>query len=777
MLAALATFLLVGLHAPFASAATYYVSPLGSDTAGDGSSANPWRTLGSKAFSVGGGNTFILEDGTYDYAGSEIGTGNVGDVPSGSAGAYTVIKAQHDGGAVITTSLNMLSASYVQIEGIKFKYPDIKQVTGPADGSAPSHHIKFLRCAFQGGTTTATNSHNFYFSYSNHLLMEDCWAYGLGGRYTVATQSASEIVLRRVVVRKDGGWPGESNGDPEAALTIYNSSNVLLQNVLVIDSQAAYSPYWMSSLFLVNNTATSSHISDSITANGTIILNGEDRGVMITEGVSNVTLDNVSIANIKNGPNNIARYIHTKGVTNLTVNRTSILQYPAGPANSQYGMYLDGGVGSAAATTVAGLASGTDYNGIASTDSDSFGNASSHAQYSYNPYANGLLYLTRTEGQSTLNTAGIGAQQITTALGTSGTFWGDPNYNTDTGVPLWPWPNEDRIKADMASVSARGFAANGNGLYGGPITLTSYVWEALGNPLPAGIYTPADVTPPSVSITSPLPGSSVNGTVSVSVTGSDNVGVTKVEFYVNGVLQGIDATSPYLFSWNTSALAAGTYTLTAKAYDAANNVGQSTAVTVSVFSDTTPPVVAISQPASAATVSGTVAVSASASDNVGVSKVEFYANSTLLAAVNVAPYTFNWNTSLFSNGNYTLTAKAYDAAGNVGLSSRSVTVFNDTIAPTVTIAAPIAGSKLSGTVSVSVNASDNVGVTKVALYVNNVLQASNTSAPYTFSWNTTSVANGTYTMTAKAYDAAGNVGNSSSVTVTVSNNSNNSKKK
>src|SRR6202022_2856261 len=60
------------------------------------------------------------------------------------------------------------------------------------------------------------------------------------------------------------------------------------------------------------------------------------------------------------------------------------------------------------------------------------------------------------------------------------------------------------------------------------------------------------------------------------------VGVTKVEFYLDGVLQSTDTTSPYAWSWDTTTASNASHTLTAKAYDAALNVGTSAAVSVTV---------------------------------------------------------------------------------------------------------------------------------------------------------------------------------------------------
>jgi len=95
-----------------------------------------------------------------------------------------------------------------------------------------------------------------------------------------------------------------------------------------------------------------------------------------------------------------------------------------------------------------------------------------------------------------------------------------------------------------------------------------------------------DTQPPTVSITAPSGGATVSGTVSVTATASDNVGVTKVEFYLDGALQSTDTTSPYAWSWDTTSATNASHTLTAKAYDAALNVGTSAAVSVTVNNST-----------------------------------------------------------------------------------------------------------------------------------------------------------------------------------------------
>lgn len=198
------------------------------------------------------------------------------------------------------------------------------------------------------------------------------------------------------------------------------------------------------------------------------------------------------------------------------------------------------------------------------------------------------------------------------------------------------------------------------------------------------IVTITESVAPSVSLISPSNNATVSGTVSVTANSFDNVGVTKVEFYVNSTLKATDTSTPFLYSWDTSALAAGTYTLTAKAYDAVGNVGQSNNIAVKVVKDTTPPTVSLTAPSNNATVNGTVTVSASASDNIGVTKVEFYVDGTLRAAVNTVPYKYYWNSIAAGNGSHTLSVKAYDVTDNVSTSNLvTVMVSNNTVSQNV----------------------------------------------------------------------------------------------
>jgi hypothetical protein len=188
--------------------------------------------------------------------------------------------------------------------------------------------------------------------------------------------------------------------------------------------------------------------------------------------------------------------------------------------------------------------------------------------------------------------------------------------------------------------------------------------------------------------------------------------------------------------------------------------------------DTTPPTVSITAPAGGATVSGTITIAATAADNVSVANVQFRVNGANLGAPDTAsPYSVSWNTIPGGNGSFSLTAVATDGSGNQTTSAPvTVTVANDLTPPTVSITAPSGGATVSGTVTITANAADNVTVASVQFLVNGAaLGAPDTTSPYSASWNTTTGGNGSFTLTAVATDGAGNQTTSAPVTVTVSN--------
>ncbi len=290
-----------------------------------------------------------------------------------------------------------------------------------------------------------------------------------------------------------------------------------------------------------------------------------------------------------------------------------------------------------------------------------------------------------------------------------------------------------------------------------------------------------------VTMTSPDSGSPVSGTVPVSASVSiiGLITVRGVQFKLDGANLGAeDTSSPYSVSWNTTTAGNGSHTLTAVARDLLGVQYTSNPVTVTVSNtappppaDTTPPTVRITSPSDGQTISGTVMLTASASDNVGVVGVQFQLDRVNGGAEDTTPpYSILFDTTTTSDGVHTITAVARDAAGNRTTSDPvTVTVANgspaDTTPPTVSITSPVSGATVSGTTNLTASASDNVGVIGVQFRIDGLnFGAEDTSAPYSIPWNTASVSDGSHTITAVARDAAGNHTESTTVTVTVANN-------
>lgn len=315
-------------------------------------------------------------------------------------------------------------------------------------------------------------------------------------------------------------------------------------------------------------------------------------------------------------------------------------------------------------------------------------------------------------------------------------------------------------------------------------------WSAPSSVL--SVTTPAipDTTAPAGSISAPVSGATLSNTATITVAASDNIALDHIDFYRGGTTLigsaiASGASGNFSLGWNTTTVTDGSYSLTAKIYDASGNSSTTSAVSVTVTNvvtppaDTTPPVVSVSYPSTGSTVSGVVAIGANATDNVGVTKVMFYRSTALIGTDTTAsPWEVSLDTTVLNNGNYAITAKAYDAANNVTTSSAvTITVNNvvaDTTKPTASFTSPADGATVTGSsVVLTANATDNVGIDTVKFYQSNgTLLGTGTavgSNNYSFTWDTTSLANGSQTLYAIAYDTSGNFQQTANKTVTVNN--------
>jgi hypothetical protein len=179
-------------------------------------------------------------------------------------------------------------------------------------------------------------------------------------------------------------------------------------------------------------------------------------------------------------------------------------------------------------------------------------------------------------------------------------------------------------------------------------------------------------TPPTVSITSPTPGATVSGNVSVTASASGGSGIGRVAFYRDAaVVLGTATASPYAITWDSSTASAGAHTLYAVATDNAGNTGTSTLVDITV-SIPTPPHVSVTSPTNGTTVprKSKVALKASATPTVNpVSRVDFVVGSSVVCSAATSPYSCNWQVPAKASASYQIHANAYDTTGQVGVSS------------------------------------------------------------------------------------------------------------
>jgi hypothetical protein len=352
---------------------------------------------------------------------------------------------------------------------------------------------------------------------------------------------------------------------------------------------------------------------------------------------------------------------------------------------------------------------------------------------------------------------------------------------------------------------------------------------------------------PSVDIDSPAPGATVSGTVTVSGWAIDNVStvgtaISSVQVKVDGTLVGTatyGASRPdvctaypgragcpdvgYAYSLNTATLTPGSHTITVLATDSASppDTGSgSVTVTVTGSAAAVLPSVDIDSPVGGATVSGTVKVSGWAIDNIStvgtaISSVQVKVDGTLVGTATYGAsrpdvcaafpgrpgcpnvgYTYSLNTATLASGSHLITVTATDsnATPDTGSASVTVTVTSSAAAviPSVDIDSPAPGATVSGTVTVSGWAIDNVSAVGTAINSVQVLvdgtavgtATYGASRPdvcaafpgrpgcpnvgYTYSLNTATLAPGSHTITVTATDsnATPDTG-SASVTVTV----------
>lgn len=511
------TLIALCLSAPnIAFATAYYAAPTGSGVTC--SDIAPCTVTGAIS-KMSSGDTVILQDGTY--------TGDVNLIseyavdgpilpPSGTAGNFSTIRAEHVGLAIIDAEYNHPAVSnintaprkrdYVHFDGIHFKH-----------GSGPlfqwyGDYAWISNCGFEDGMPVASESElpiAFLAGGSSYGLIEDNWIWGKGryGFYTGPVDyngthvGTNHVIFRRNVVRIDdvpSGWMS-------ASLRFYGSDTNVMQNNIAIDGNFADGTEKHS--FATGGSSSDGDINAAFYGN--IALNQPLNSCLYTEKGSGT----FPVSNNICWGNDMGLFVSQDYVTALTVdmsyntigqNTTIDLRRHYTPTvNTTHDLFFtksgastfDGG----AITTpeylylAASASAGTPTSGTPTT-------ITTATQSTLNTA--GFMYLPRLNTSSTLATATVGAT-VMYQIGGTGTFYGDTGWNTTTATHLWPYPNEAIWAAKMKAYTSsgpggnRGFAA----LSGSTATpLTDYIWSFLGNPMTAGDIYIIDTTTP-VTIT------------------------------------------------------------------------------------------------------------------------------------------------------------------------------------------------------------------------------------------------------------------------------------
>src|SRR6185437_14673561 len=246
-------------------------------------------------------------------------------------------------------------------------------------------------------------------------------------------------------------------------------------------------------------------------------------------------------------------------------------------------------------------------------------------------------------------------------------------------------------------------------------------------------------------------------------------GMASVQFQLDGLSLGSTITGAgptFSTSWNTASVSPGVHTLTATATDTLGQKTTSPGVTISLAAA---PAINIVSP-TGGNLSGTVTLTANATSTIGIATVQFQLDGTNIGPAMPGPgpmFSTSWNTASVSPGVHTLTATATDTLGQK-TTSAGVSI-QLAPAPSVTITNPTGGN-LSGTVTLTANATSTVGIASVQFQLDGLnLGSTITGAGPTFSmpWNTASASNGTHTLTAIATDTLGQKTTSTGVTISL----------
>jgi len=405
----------------------YYISPNGDD-GGSCSAAAPCKTFEEAVGKLAPGDELVLKDGYYSL--SENGTLNLfddngngiplsGQMPSGNMLNPTIVRAENPGQVSIEGGLRL------GLTFDKVQYIFVCGLTFHGGGSIYNgDFIAIKNSGFEGGFGIGTIDHDQGNTYN---LIEDVWLWGENIRSLGSTYRSHHNTLRRVLLRGDGcdqDWCGDSSGNFSPGITVYNSHDTVLENVIVIDRILGANPYGYADFSTAQHDSSNDPQPEGefLGRNswlGCMSLNSEDISLQFEAdavediGATYTIRDFVSLKNTgESGTGGFwidGANRPYPGVSVIDADRVNVYPTAGSKANTLYiGCTVD------------------DPSDPATDDPPTCG------------------------GVHTLVDMNFGAYAVRPA---------DliPQVQYGTSEPLWPWPNEDRIKAEMCQSACLGF--------------------------------------------------------------------------------------------------------------------------------------------------------------------------------------------------------------------------------------------------------------------------------------------------------------------------------
>lgn len=489
---------LLFLPAAKATAAAYYVSPNGNDSSA-GTNAAPWATFARAMTVLQPGDTLYLEDGIYNQP-LEI-------TVSGSSGMVITFSAEDDGEAIVSTTYPDSAlvigdnVSYVEVDGINFRNSGpagsgitntqgYDAVHGLNIGSADNITLRRITALGSSGYNSSVIS----LSGTTNSLLEDCAASGQG-RNVLNILDSDNITVRRCWLSWEG--PDTGGGDTPNTVQVYDSSNVLMENNISVNysqesvghigTWAHYTSISGNSFYgnigYNNNSTVAGGIFEDAaecgnTVSGTIFSNNV--AILLGSGGQAAMEINAAPDNGSVFTNNTFVSPNASGGGLELSYRTSCPGQPASVANASGNSFLT------TWTALSGNSSAVNNN-IYAHDYNNF----------YDMYGGyGPLYQTANITPPNLNSHeiqanpnyntsvyGYGAYLMVPAAlkggGENGTSIGAEilyEYENGilTGIPLWPWPMEERIVDEFGASPT--WEVNGG------------LWNTLNGVYPENIY-------------------------------------------------------------------------------------------------------------------------------------------------------------------------------------------------------------------------------------------------------------------------------------------------